>query len=141
MSPALLALLLLALAPGTCFADGKRIFDEHKNSVVSVFAYDREGRQLDQASGFVVSKDGAVATSYRIVSIASSIRIKREDTMLEVKGLLLSDRDNDIAILKIDAKDLPAVTLRDAGPGPEETKDLSDRKPPGRRQNPSSRGR
>ena len=65
------------------------------------------------ASGFIVRKDGVVVTNYHFISNAAGIKIKTEDTMLDVKGLLYIDRENDIAMLKIDGKNFPVVKIRD----------------------------
>lgn len=114
-----IAFVLLNFLPKTCLADGKRIFDENKSSVVIIYAYDRNGNQINQASGFIAGKDGPVVTNYRIVSNASEIKIKAEDTMLNVKGLLYIDRGNDIAILKTEDNNFPAVKIHDLDIGPE----------------------
>jgi len=59
-----------------------------------------------------------VVTNYHIISYAAGIKIKFEDTMLDVKGLLYIDRDNDIAMLKTEGNNLPAIKIRDADTGP-----------------------
>ena len=113
------ALILLNFFPKTCLADANRIFGDNKSRVVILFSYDKEGRQIDHATGFIVRDDGAVLTSYHFVSNAAEIKIKTEDTMLHVKGILYIDRKNDIAVLKIEGKDLTAVKISDDVIGPE----------------------
>ena len=105
-------------SPKTCLADSRSIFNENKTSVVVIYTYGKDGSQIAQASGFIAGKDGVVITNYHIISNAAGIKIKFEDTMLEVKGLLYIDRDNDIAILKTGGNNLPAVKIRDADTGP-----------------------
>ncbi len=114
----LLALLLPGFTPKTCLADRGSIFNENKSSVVIIYTYGKDGSQIDQASGFIAGKDGVVVTNYHIISNAARIKIKFEDTMLDVKGLLYIDRDNDIAILKTGDNNLPAIRIRDADTGP-----------------------
>ena len=114
-----LALILPGFSPKTCLADAKRIFEDNKSSVVILFSYDKEGHQIDHATGFIVRNDGVVLTNYHFISNAAEIKIKTEDTMLDVKGLLYIDRKNDLAVLKIEGKNLSPVKIRDNGIGPE----------------------
>lgn len=113
-----LALALSGFSPKPCFADSRSIYDENKSSVVGIYTYDKDGNQVDQASGFIAGKDGVVVTNYHVISNAAGIKVKFEDTMLEVKGLLYIDRGNDIVMLKTGGNNLPAVRLRDADIGP-----------------------
>jgi tetratricopeptide (TPR) repeat protein len=113
-----LALVLPVFSPKTCLADSRSIFNENKSSVVIIYTYGKDGSQIGQASGFIAGKDGVVVTNYHIISNAARIKIKFEDSMLEVKGLLYIDRDNDIAMLKTRGINLPAIKIRDADPGP-----------------------
>ncbi len=65
-------------------------------------------------SGFIVSVDGYVVTNHHVVKGADEIIVKLSDRrQLEAK-LIGSDPRSDIALLKIDAKDLPVVKLGSA---------------------------
>jgi tetratricopeptide (TPR) repeat protein len=105
-------------SPKNCLADGKRIFDDNRRSVVSIYAFDRDGNQIGQASGFIVRKNGAVVTNYHILSNAFEIKVKAEGTMLDVKGLLYVDKENDIIMLKIEDKNFPEVKIHYGEIGP-----------------------
>ena len=62
-------------------------------------------------SGFVVSNDGYVVTNHHVVKDAEEIIVKLSDRReLEAK-VIGSDPRSDIALLKIDAKNLPVVDL------------------------------
>ena len=113
-----LSLILPGFMPKISVADGKSIFADNKGGVVILFAYDKEGHQIGHATGFVVRNDGAVLTNYHFISNAAEIKIKTEDALLDVKGLLYLDRENDIAMLKIEGKDLTALKIGDNGIGP-----------------------
>ena len=113
-----LAPILQGFSPKTCLADSSSIFNENKSSVVAVYTYGKDGSQTDQASGFIAGKEGVVVTNYHIISKAARIKIKFEDTMLDVKGLLYIDTDNDVVVLKTVGNDLPAIKIRDADIGP-----------------------
>src|SRR3990172_2188802 len=114
-----ISLVLLSFLPETCLADGKSVFDENKSSVVLVYTYDKDGKQINLANGFIVRKDGVIVTNYHIISNATTIKIKAEGTMLDIKGLLYVDRKNDIAMLKTEDHDFPAIKIHDADIGPE----------------------
>ncbi len=65
-------------------------------------------------SGFIISNDGYVVTNHHVVKDADEIIVKLSDRReLEAK-LIGSDPRSDIALLKIDAKNLPVVKLGSA---------------------------
>ena len=71
--------------------------------------------QESLGSGFVLWKDGYIITNAHVVKDAKDVLVRlsdRRELPAEVIGL---DEPSDIALLKIDAKDLPAVTLGDVG--------------------------
>ncbi|HYP71614.1 MAG TPA: trypsin-like peptidase domain-containing protein, partial [Variovorax sp.] len=64
-----------------------------------------------QGSGFIVSADGIIMTNAHVVKGAKDITVKLTDRR-ELKAKVLgSDSKTDIAVLKVDAKNLPVVTL------------------------------
>jgi serine protease Do len=62
-------------------------------------------------SGFIVSRDGVVLTNAHVVSGASEVTVKLTDRREFPAKVLGSDPITDVAVLKIDAKDLPTVRL------------------------------
>lgn len=64
-------------------------------------------------SGFVISKDGYLLTNHHVVKDADEIIVKFSDRRESVAKLIGSDPRTDIALLKVDASDLPAVTIGD----------------------------
>ncbi len=65
-------------------------------------------------SGFIVSEDGYVVTNHHVVKDADEIIVKLSDRrQLEAK-IIGSDPRSDIALLKIDANELPVVLLGSA---------------------------
>jgi serine protease Do len=67
-----------------------------------------------QGSGFIVSADGLVLTNAHVVRDAKNVTVKLSDRREFAAKVLGSDPATDIAVLKIDAKGLPTVTLGDA---------------------------
>ena len=66
-----------------------------------------------QGSGFVVASDGIVLTNAHVVADAEEVTVRLTDKR-EFKAKVVGvDKQTDVAILKIDAKDLPTVTIGD----------------------------
>ena len=64
-----------------------------------------------QGSGFIVSADGRILTNAHVVDGAKDVTVKLTDKR-EFKAKVMGvDRQTDVAVLKIDAKDLPAVQM------------------------------
>jgi len=62
-------------------------------------------------SGFVVSADGVILTNAHVVANADEVTVRLTDQREFKAKVLGSDRLTDVAVLKIDAKDLPAVKI------------------------------
>ncbi|MGR8932264.1 MAG: DegQ family serine endoprotease [Gammaproteobacteria bacterium] len=62
-------------------------------------------------SGFVISKDGYILTNHHVVNNASEIVVKLKDRRELVAKLIGSDESTDVALLKVDANDLPVVEI------------------------------
>ncbi len=104
-------LLVAIIVPAICLADAATIFKENNKAVVFIVVYDDAGKTISQGSGFIVRRDGVIVTNYHVISNASSIKIKAGADVLNVDGPVYLDEENDIAILKADAKNLPIVKL------------------------------
>jgi len=62
-------------------------------------------------SGFIVSADGTILTNDHVVDGADEVIVKLTDKREFKAKVLGADRTTDVAVLKIDAKDLPAVKI------------------------------
>jgi serine protease Do len=67
-----------------------------------------------QGSGFLVSSDGIVLTNAHVVDGAKEVTVKLSNHREYKAKVLGADRSSDIAVLKIDAHDLPTVQLGDS---------------------------
>lgn len=65
-------------------------------------------------SGFIISPDGYIVTNHHVVKDADEIVVKLSDRREYVAKLIGSDARTDVALLKVNASDLPAVTIGSA---------------------------
>lgn len=83
-----------------------------KPSVVIVTVDDRNSQPLGMGSGFVISSDGLIATNLHVIAEARPIAVQfANGKKFDVVAVHATDKAMDLAILKIDAKDLPALEL------------------------------
>jgi serine protease Do len=75
------------------------------------FPGQREMPLRGQASGFIVSADGLILTNAHVVRGAKDVTVKLTDHREFQAKVLGSDAKTDIAVLKIDAKNLPVLTM------------------------------
>ena len=80
--------------------------------------FDRKPRQPQSryayGSGFIVSDDGYILTNNHVVEKADNVIVTLLDGREFTAKKVGNDPSTDIAVLKIDAKDLPNVTLADS---------------------------
>jgi serine protease Do len=69
------------------------------------------GETQSLGSGFILSADGYVLTNHHVVKDADEIIVKLTDRRELTAKLIGSDARTDIALLKVDAKDLPSVAI------------------------------
>ena len=66
-------------------------------------------------SGFIVSRDGDVLTNAHVVNGADEVFVKLTDGREFKARVVGSDKRTDVAVLKIDGRGLPTVTIGDSG--------------------------
>lgn len=86
-----------------------------EDAVVAVYTATPSGDQLYQGTGFVVDRDGIIATNFHVVSqkhrdMKSPLLILMKDRAFFAR-LISWDVNNDIALLKVDAKGLASLKL------------------------------
>ena len=74
----------------------------------------REMRQRALGSGVVISPDGYIVTNHHVVDGAEQITVEFVDRRSFPAKLVGTDQPSDLAVLKVDAKDLPVLTLGDS---------------------------
>ncbi|MDP1780357.1 trypsin-like peptidase domain-containing protein [Hydrogenophaga sp.] len=64
-----------------------------------------------QGSGFIISRDGLVLTSAHVIQGARSITVRLSDRRQFRAQVLGIDATTDVAVLRVDAKDLPVLRM------------------------------
>ena len=83
-----------------------------KKSVVVVTFRGRDGERQGLGSGFIISPDGLIATNLHVIGEARPISVELLDgRKFDVTAIEATGRAHDLAILRIDARDLPALPL------------------------------
>lgn len=89
--------------------------EQTRKSVVVVTVTGRDGRQQGLGSGFILSPDGLIATNLHVIGEARPVSVQTVDgKRWEVKSIEAVDRQQDLALIRVDAKDLPILTLGDS---------------------------
>ncbi len=70
--------------------------------------------QRGQGSGFIISSDGYVLTNAHVVKSADEIIVRLNDRREQAAKLVGLDERTDVALLKIDAQNLPTVRIGDS---------------------------
>ncbi len=83
-------------------------------SVAEIITYDRYGNEFSLGSGFVYASNGQIVTNYHVIENAYAADIKIGGRTYPVESVLAYDKDIDLAVLKINATDLPVVPTCDA---------------------------
>lgn len=88
----------------------KRFFgNPNGNGIPEDFGADARG------SGFVLSADGYIITNHHVVDGADEILVKLNDRREFTAKLIGSDKRSDVALLKIEAMNLPTLKIGDSG--------------------------
>ena len=78
----------------------------------------RERKQRSLGSGFLISADGYIVTNHHVVANADSIHVTFDDSKAKEKTykatLVGSDKETDLAVLKIDVSNMPFLKLGDS---------------------------
>jgi serine protease Do len=76
---------------------------------------ERGGPREGLGSGFIISKDGYILTNAHVVAGSDEVNVRLADAKQEFKAKVVGlDKRTDVALLKVDAKNLPVATLGDS---------------------------
>lgn len=74
----------------------------------------RKYQQTAQGSGFVISSDGYILTNNHMVGEAEKVEVELADGRKFTAKIIGTDPESDVAVIKIDADDLPFLELADS---------------------------
>lgn len=107
-----------AAAPATSDKPDKTVetlAETAKKSVVVISISGRDGKQQGIGTGFIISADGLIATNAHVVGEGRPISVQLSTGKeLPVVSVHATQRVADLAIIKIDQKNLPALELGDS---------------------------
>jgi S1-C subfamily serine protease len=95
-------------APGVVYVEAQ--VDPQGNNPFDLFSQQRSS--LSTGSGFLVDRDGHILTNYHVVAGADRQRgviVRFEDDVRRRAQVIDEDPDDDLALLKVDMTNLPAI--------------------------------
>ena len=98
------------------FSEDVDAIAEKESSVVKVFCYDHNGKEISTGSGVVLFHNDMVVTNYHVIKDTYSVKISTEqDITYKVSGLWHENEKQDIAILKLErSTDLNPLEIGDS---------------------------
>ncbi|MBT9177227.1 MAG: putative serine protease HtrA [Firmicutes bacterium] len=97
---------------GTATLTAADVFARVSPAVVHIRTFDSTGRGLAQGSGFIVRQDGFIVTNEHVIRNAHSATVTLADgTRHAMQRVLSQSVTRDIAVIRINATNLPTVTL------------------------------
>ena len=95
--------------------DLKALAKKARPAVLLLVISNAVGKEISSGTGFLVSSDGKLITNFHVIEKAASAVAKADNGgLFPVEGILASDPKNDLALLKLKAKDLPFLSLGDS---------------------------
>jgi tetratricopeptide (TPR) repeat protein len=112
------AVIILIILLNIAFvqAEVPKVVLKQDKAVVTIYVKDKDGKQSVAGSGFIIDANGIVVTNYHVISKilknGATLLVKTaNDTFSTFTEIMNYDEENDIALLKIEGKELPTVKL------------------------------
>lgn len=74
----------------------------------------RTPKKQGTGSGVIISTDGYIVTNYHVVEGADELTVTLNDNKEYSARIIGTDKTTDLALIKIDGKNLPAITIADS---------------------------
>lgn len=87
----------------------KRYFEQQGGEMPQ--SDDDYGNASSLGSGFIISSDGYIVTNNHVISGAEEIVVRLSDRRVFVAEIIGKDKRSDVALIKIDATDLPVLKM------------------------------
>jgi serine protease Do len=84
-------------------------------SATSTNVFGQSVESASSGSGFIITQDGYIVTNHHVIENASSVKVTLYNGETYDAAVVGSDEDYDVAVLKINATGLAAVTLGTSG--------------------------
>jgi S1-C subfamily serine protease len=108
----ILVSLLSVLVPYLASQNVADVVKQSSDAVVLIVISNSAGQETALGSGFLISAGGEIVTNYHVIKDAHSAIVKLSNgAFFRVDGVLASDADKDLAIIKVSGKNLPFLTL------------------------------
>ena len=98
-----------------------QVYEDNVSSVVGIMnegkttnVFGQTAAIASSGSGFIIREDGYIVTNCHVIENAESLRVSLYNGHEYQAVLVGSDADFDVAVLKIEAEDLDAVTIGDS---------------------------
>ncbi len=112
--PAVVNISVVEKTRPTALEDGSP--DDPLRDFLRRFGAPQQGAQppaRGEGSGFIVAADGYILTNAHVVADASEVTVRLTDRREFTAKVIGADRGTDVAVIKIDGKDLPTVRIGD----------------------------
>jgi len=83
-------------------------------AVVSIKVKDKDDKEIGQGTGFIISGDGVIATNFHVMESAYQAEVKIGEKVFKEVYLINGVPSLDIAILKVNAENLPFLSIGDS---------------------------
>lgn len=112
----LLVLWVTAASHAGEIPDLRALAKETRPAVYLLVLQDEDGKTFGSGTGFLVSPDGLLVTNHHVISEAKSMIAKAENGgLFPVVHVLGTDLANDLALVQIEGKNLPFLSLAPEG--------------------------
>ena len=108
-------LLLLSITTGASALTTEQLAEKALAATVSLEMKDSTGTTLSFGSGFFV-KPNQIATNFHVIAGArqGTAKLVGKDTRYQIEGIVATDKDNDLAVLKVTASGVTPLSLGDS---------------------------
>ena len=84
------------------------------NTTITTNVFNQTVENASAGSGFLITEDGYILTNYHVINGASTVKVTLYNGETYDAEIIGGDEDYDIAVIKIDASGLKAVTFGDS---------------------------
>ncbi len=110
--------LTVTANPSTAAMTPQSVYASYANAVVAIAnegtttnIFGQITPMASSGSGFILTEDGYIMTNYHVIADANTITVTTTDGTKYPAEIIGGDKDNDVALLKIDAAGLPTVSI------------------------------